>query len=119
MRHDLVLADDRLANAGDDLVRRDAVPIGALDLLDDDELLRRIALGDGERGAAMPTQGGVAALDGILDVLQIMVGAAGPYPASPTPTNSRVMSSMVNTKVVRNFFNMYQSSFFMSSKRAN
>src|SRR5215469_11714278 len=48
MGHDLVLADDRLANLSDDFVGHDAVARGALDLLHDDELFRLVTLADGE-----------------------------------------------------------------------
>src|SRR5258708_1868129 len=76
MRYDLMLADDRLADAVDDLIDRDAFALGALDFLDDDEFLRRIAIADGECRTAMPPQCRMAALHGILDVLRIVVGAA-------------------------------------------
>src|SRR5260370_12416905 len=76
MGHDLMLADDRLADAVDDLIDADAVALGALDFLDDDEFLRRIAIADGECRTAMPPQCRMAALHGILDVLRIVVGAA-------------------------------------------
>src|SRR5712691_11049331 len=71
-----MLADDRLADAADDFVRCDAVALGALDFLDDDEFLRRIAIANGECRTAMPPQCRMAALHGILDVLRIVVGTA-------------------------------------------
>src|SRR5712671_2459613 len=74
--HDLVLADDCLANMADDLVGCDAVPVGPLDLLHDDELLRLITLADGKRSTAMASQRRMAALDRILDVLRIVVRPA-------------------------------------------
>ena len=40
MRHDLVLADDRFADAADDFVGIDAVALCALDLLNHDQPLR-------------------------------------------------------------------------------
>src|SRR3954470_1377706 len=76
IRHDLVLGDNRLANAPNDLVDVDAVAPGALDLLNHDETLRAVPVLRREGRAAVATQRRMRLLDGVLDVLRVVIGAA-------------------------------------------
>ncbi len=76
MRHDVVPGDDRLADEPDNVGDVDAVAVGALDLLDDDEPFRVGLIADREGRAAVATQRRVRLLDGILDILRIVIGAA-------------------------------------------
>ena len=76
MWHDVVPGDDRLADAPDNIGDVDAVAVRALDLLDDDEPFRAVAVMRREGRAAVAAQRRVRLLDGVLDILRVVIGAA-------------------------------------------
>ena len=71
-----MLGRDRLADRAFDVVDGDATHLRPLDLLHHDEPLLAMLVQDREGGAAMPAQGRMARLNGVLQVLRIVVDAA-------------------------------------------
>src|SRR5918993_57377 len=72
----LVLGRDRLADRAFDFIDGNATHLRPLDLLHHNEPLLALLVQDREGGAAMPAQCRMARLNGVLEILRIVVDAA-------------------------------------------